>query len=128
MHDTGSGQFRVFHQDLCLILETFMKCVHLYLVFDGVDECSDWQKFLEGLDIFTVGMNCKIILLGRPHARLNRPQTRYLILQSNSNTTDLEAFLDPKLTQLLSSGAVAGNLSLNKVLHALVSQASGIFL
>lgn len=127
-HDTGSGQLRAAQQDLLMILKTLVRRVYVYLVFDGLDECTDWQEFLRGLEVFTDGMNCKIILLGRPHARWLRPQVRYMALQSNSNTTDLEAFLQPKLEQLLSSGAVAGNLSLDEVLHALVSQANGMFL
>jgi hypothetical protein len=87
-----------------IYLEQLRAC---YFVFDGLDECTEWEEFLISLRKCTEETSCKIVLLARPHLPIEAiiGQKPFIMkLVSDANTYEITAILRPGITALLQKG------------------------
>jgi len=110
MRDESKGQMRASEQALESMIRLYLE--HLdgsYLVFDGLDECFEWEKFLESLRNSTERTSCKIVLTSRPHLGISKFIGRKHLrmhLGEHSNRGEVNAVLRPGITSLAISGGL----------------------
>jgi hypothetical protein len=135
MRDESKGQMRASEQALESMIRLYLE--HLdgsYLVFDGLDECFEWEKFLESLRNSTERTSCKIVLTSRPHLGISKFIGRKhfrMHLGEHSNRGEVNAVLRPGITSLAMSGGLGprfGLQSLEAVISSLAKRADSIVL
>ena len=100
------------------IIEMLVELVgHLeatFLVFDGVDECSDYAEFLRRVTVVGPLSSCALLLTSRPSVELPKQlsetcQTLHLNFQEN--TDDIRRFLLPEIEDLIQNDLLCTELS-----------------
>jgi hypothetical protein len=131
LNDTGIGQREASAKEIRAILSVYVNHFSpLYLVVDGLDECSDWEIFLRDLEEICCVSDCKIILLARPHLYSSKfKRMPYQInLGSQDNLEDIKRYLQPRIECMLQSNNSSGNHSTNAISSEIAHRANSMFL
>ncbi|CAG9947012.1 unnamed protein product [Clonostachys rosea f. rosea IK726] len=100
----------------------------LFLVVDGVDECSEPAEQLveHVLNILNAIQSCKIVILGRAHVSELRSHSGYIIeMDSTVIKSDLQSFIT---TQLRSNTRLHGLGIQDSISRTLLERSDGMFL
>lgn len=130
MMDAGDGQAFASKGDLASVLRLcFNKLSKCYLVFDGLEECDDWEAFLSTiLNVCTASQN-KIVFIARPHLAVSDlcgPKSELISLESLENIDDIRSYLEPLASALVSK--VAGKISADEVVDIIAERSNSMFL
>ncbi|KAK0706899.1 hypothetical protein B0T26DRAFT_756329 [Lasiosphaeria miniovina] len=68
--DSGSGQYTPSRRDIRLAIDILLRQHPSFLVFDGIDECSEPARFLEELRSICIEHDYRAVLLGRPSVEM----------------------------------------------------------
>jgi hypothetical protein len=131
MSDTGSGQIMASINELCSTLHVFLaQMTASYLIFDGLDECTDPEGLLLLIEGVIAATKCKVALLSRPEVRLSNLEEDVfnISLGAFGNTADIEYYLQPQVRRLVDRRAIAGNLSAMEIASQLATRANSMFL
>jgi hypothetical protein len=119
MDDTGSGQTAASEKEVQSILRIFLGHVgQSYLLFDALDECINWEEFLESLEDTTRGIRCKIIVFCRPHLRFANiigGNPSQIALETEGNLADMQRYLEPNIQRLWDRGKISKTLSVAEI-------------
>ncbi|KAM3064767.1 hypothetical protein ACMFMF_011762 [Clarireedia jacksonii] len=135
MRDESKGENYASEQALMSMIQLYLR--HLdgsYLVFDGLDECSEWEKFLELLLESIEGTNCKVVLISRPHLGIAKVIGRRhfrMRLAELANLGEIDAVLRPGITSLVMSGGLGPRFdqqNLEALISSLAKRADSIVL
>ena len=128
--NTGTGQVTATESDISSVLRI---CLHKlgisFLIFDGLDECLDWKGLVTSICEATVGTQCKIILITRPHLALSENfghDLYHINLDVLSNHDDIRLFLLPEVDAL--RGHIAGHQSEPEIVNEITNRANSMFL
>jgi hypothetical protein len=130
MMDLGTGQLWASESDIVSILKLCLnKLDTSYLVFDGIDECYEWEEFVSSIIDVTTNTRCKILFIARPHLPIKKlcgPSTLYIGLESFRNLDDIRCYLEPHARTLASS--IAGGMPAEEIVEAIAARSSSMFL
>jgi hypothetical protein len=108
MTDECQGQMCASSQSLESLIRIYLEQLNgSYLVFDGLDECKEWEEFLISLRKCTEETSCKIVVLTRPPLQLSPiigQMPFSMELESDANLNEINAILSPGITSLLQMG------------------------
>jgi hypothetical protein len=102
-----------------------------FLVFDGVDECSDYAEFLRRVTVVGSSSSCALLLTSRPSVELPkqlRKACQTLHLNFQENTDDIRRFLLPEIEDLIQSDLLCTELSAEYIATLISSRANSMFL
>jgi hypothetical protein len=129
----ATGQFTATDNEIFAVLSLLLELLGLtILVFDGLDECTDYSELFKRLEETPSGpRSCALLLLSRPTiqlpARLGN-ECFNLYLTHLTNTNDIEHFLHPKIQELIDTEALPDNQSVNDIVGLISTRANGMFL
>jgi hypothetical protein len=145
MMEENEGQILASEQSLLSLIRVYLEQLDSsYLVFDALDECSEWDEFLISLRQCTEQTSSKIILISRPHLPISSfigQKPFRMVLQQDANLTEIESILRPGITSLIMTDRLHGystqgesgelDLDMNKtevLISNLARRADSIFL
>lgn len=132
MDDVGSGQTIASEKEVQSILRIFLgRLGQSYLIFDALDECLNWEEFLESLEEITRGIGCKVVILCRPHLRftqVTRGNPCQIALEAEGNLADMKRYLEPNIQRLWDRGKISKTLSVAEVSSKIADRANSMFL
>ncbi|PSN67500.1 hypothetical protein BS50DRAFT_677032 [Corynespora cassiicola Philippines] len=101
----------------------------IYLIIDGIDECSDCDQLLRDIGNSITKPHLRLLLLGRPVHSLNRKtaQDQRLDITRESVNSDIEAYLSTSISTLMSDGYLPER-NLQDIVQRLLHGANGMFL
>lgn len=102
-----------------------------YLVFNALDECEDWEEFVESLTELTMETQHKIVLLTRPHLDVQNtigPNVHHVALEPERNLDDIENYLRSRIEKLTNRGAIPANFSVDSLVSQLSRRTNSMFL
>ncbi|KAF2874799.1 hypothetical protein BDV95DRAFT_299092 [Massariosphaeria phaeospora] len=127
----SSMQPRASQKDLVGLLQLCAQELgHIYIVLDGVDECSDQASLLETITQLSVFPVFRILLLGRPSIKgLYRRMANDRILDMGrfAVSDDIKTYLLSNITSLTEQ-AYLPNIPLDPLVEHLLTGADGMFL
>ncbi|KAI1860152.1 hypothetical protein JX265_010076 [Neoarthrinium moseri] len=127
----GSGLTRAADEEVaqCLLL-LLANINQVFLVFDGVDECTDPAVFFKAIRDVCSHTGAKALLLGRPNIEPPRSVKPLMVvsLESWRNSTDIRAYLQPEVDCLFPNGLFPNNSNLDDIVTTLSTRAQGMFL
>lgn len=104
MERKGSGQLAASDDEVqCLLAIYLQKIPNITLVFDGVDECSDSDTFLQTVGEIAAKSACKMLLSSRPTITTDSYKSikvSTILLEELANYQDIEKYLRPEIQQL----------------------------
>jgi hypothetical protein len=105
---------------------------HLYLVFDGVDECVDQDRFFNDLqDVCGSSHSSSVALFSRPTITIPNPlkdHTTQMPLDTSQNLQDIRNFLRSSISKLSEALGLPRDLTSESVVVELSMRANGMFL
>ncbi|KAH8682821.1 hypothetical protein BGZ60DRAFT_205875 [Tricladium varicosporioides] len=132
MKDTGSGQSTATEKEIQSIIRIFLaRLGPSFFIFDGLDECKDWEELLETLQDVTQGSNCGVVCLGRPHlsvATIVGSNVSQIRLEAEENLSDMKRYLEPKIQSLCKRGKLPDSLTVEEMVEKIASRADSMFL
>ncbi|PVH88665.1 hypothetical protein DL98DRAFT_648024 [Cadophora sp. DSE1049] len=135
MTDGGGGQVFASDQAVEELVGTYLRQLDSsYLLFDALDECSDWDEFLVSLRRMAEHTSCKIIIITRPHLSISSiigQQPFRLDLEQNLNLVEIESIIRPTMMSLTTSGKLGSKYNLTNidgVIRSLTKRADSIAL
>lgn len=132
MDDIGSGQAVASEKEVQSILRIFLgQLDQSYLLFDALDECLNWEEFLESLEEITRGIRCKVIILCRPHLRFAHVlggTPCQIALEAEGNLADMKRYLEPNIQRLWERGKISNSLSVTVISSRIAHRADSMFL
>jgi hypothetical protein len=135
MRDDGQGQILASEKVLQSLIHIYVEQLDSsYLVFDGLDECAEWDEFLISLRKCTESTSSKIIILSRPHLPVSAiigQKPFQLNLGGERNLNDIEACIRPRIRSLIAAGKLGRRYTIERaeqVVQSLARRADSIFL
>jgi hypothetical protein len=135
MMDDGQGQINASESTLQTLIRNFAEELDAsYFVFDGLDECSDWEEFIMCLRRCTEHTPFRSVIITRPHLRISEilgGKPSIMKLEQDANLIEIEAFLTPAIHELIESGKLGQRYSpetTRRVAHDLARRSDSIFL
>ncbi len=133
LYDNGKGQNKASDKEVRDVVHLFLKRLGpSYLVFDGIDECSDIDDFLLSINDILLESSCKILIFTRPIMEIPGPighgKFHHIILENEKNGGDIEIYLRMRMAKLVERTAIAGDLVLDSVVAQLCRRANSMFL
>ena len=131
LHEGGLGQTHASEREVRDILHLFLALMGpSYLIFDGLDECTDEDEFAQ-LVLDTIDTSdSKVLILSRPSLYL--PSLRHACcpvyhigLENKRNQPAIE---HNRITELVKYGTIQDDFDLNDTVSQLSSRANSIFL
>ncbi|XXH00175.1 hypothetical protein Hte_006517 [Hypoxylon texense] len=130
-----TGQYTASKAEVLAVLEMLLGHLKFtYLVFDGLDECSDPQELLKMLGLIAEqSKTSAILLVGRPSvqlpARFNKSCVR-IDLDPNhlQHSNDMAIFMLPQLQELSDEYLFSEELDIDQTVELITTKANGIFL
>ncbi|KAI1330224.1 hypothetical protein F5Y16DRAFT_408706 [Xylariaceae sp. FL0255] len=114
---------------LSLLLQRFD---HLYLIFDGIDECLDYEILMSGLStICQIPGLVSVAFFSRPTIQLTSSIAKnavHITLGSDFNLEDIKTFLRFRLSSLNQYGLLQDSLELENTIESVAGRANGMFL
>ena len=127
----GSGQAVASEGEVAVLLKLYLeRYSSTVLVFDGIDECLSPKNFLVKVYAICCSSSCKTMMFSRPNIPLPlawQQRSRQMRLQLGANNHDIDAYVRPRLEQLVSSGLTPG-LDLEFAVAQVVQRANSLFL
>jgi hypothetical protein len=119
------------HELVEIIRHSVLHLPNLFLVLDGIDECSNSGKLLRELANFCVGSPLKIIIFSRPNVACLRrhihQQTRILI-NPEQVSHGIAIYLKQEVMALQQQSLLAKEVDIEDIGQRLVLRAEGMFL
>lgn len=132
LEDMGSGQASATDQEIQSIIQVYLgRLGTSFLVFDALDECTDWEDFIETLDRITQYSECRIVILGRPHlsiATVTGAHPFQIYLETQQNLEDMKRYLEPKVEVLYRRGKLPKTLTASDIVNKIANRADSMFL
>ncbi|KAF8852440.1 hypothetical protein BDZ45DRAFT_730184 [Acephala macrosclerotiorum] len=135
MKDETQGQMSASPQSLESLIRIYLQRLNgSYFIFDGLDECLEWEEFLISLRKCAEGTSCKIVLLSRTHLSLSAiigQKPFDMKLKSNTNITEIHAIVRPGIASLLQRGKLGklyGLDSIDDLVNRLAKRSDSIVL
>ncbi|KAK1768102.1 hypothetical protein QBC33DRAFT_585007 [Phialemonium atrogriseum] len=131
----ATGEFIATNNEVFAVLEMLLDHLKFtYLVFDGLDECSDPQGLFKQLEeVASRSKTSAVLLLGRPSvqipSRLSKDCFR-LDLESEQpqHGADMRRFLKPQLEDLQDEDLFPEELNVDDAIREITGKANGMFL
>lgn len=114
-----------------MLVELLRHLEATFLVFDGVDECSDYADFLRGVTVVGSSGSCALLLTSRPSVELPKQLSKTcqtLHLNFQENTDDIRRILLPEIEDLIQNDLLRTDLSAECIATLISSRANGMFL
>jgi hypothetical protein len=115
MLSDGEGEICASEQALESLIRIFINQLdESYLVFDGLDECAEWEDFLISLRKCVEHSTCKVVLLARPHlsiASIIGQKPFQMELAQDANLGEITAIIKPGITSLIAKGKLGPHFS-----------------
>jgi len=117
---------------VCALKLVIRRCAGLFLVFDGVDECSDHDGFFDFLIQLSKSVEAiSIALFSRPTIKIPnslKPDCVLLYPGYEQNSSDIQAFLRPKIESLREERNLCSTADVNRISRRICERANGMFL
>lgn len=128
-----TGEFVATDNEVVAVLEALLDQLKFtYLVFDALDECSNYPELFKRLEeIATKSRTCAILVLGRPSVKLPvklRHDCLQLQPQSGDQDRDMVRYLQPQLTELIEDELFPETLPVEETISKIIGRANGMFL
>ncbi|KAF0643255.1 hypothetical protein FPSE5266_06909 [Fusarium pseudograminearum] len=101
------------------------------LIFDGLDECQDLDSFLGDLEEISKSSTIKIFFASRPSVDVEKrfqSSVRNILLAERSNFQDIEAYLEPEINNLVRTGLLELDDSVQNVVQSIAKKSRSMFL
>ena len=133
LHDNGHGQIWASEEEVSAILLLLEHLGPSYLVFDGLDECSDPGESLDSTAKITgASSQCQVILLTQPNVHVSSiigyTDVCQISLEPGDNYRDIEAYLRLRISKLMQQSAFAGPIDLDDIVGRLSQRSNSMFL
>ncbi|KAL1874561.1 hypothetical protein Daus18300_003580 [Diaporthe australafricana] len=128
-----TGEFAATDNEVIAVLEVLLDQLKFtYLVFDALDECSNYPELFKRLEqIATKSRTCAVLVLGRPSVKLPvrlRHDCLQLQPQSSDQDKDMVRYLQPQLTDLIEDELFPETLPVEETISKIIERANGMFL
>lgn len=141
----GPGQLEASQDEVLAILKLYLQRIgDVVLVFDGVEECSDYKYFFKLLEqVTTLGVvdvqspavtmhsRCSLAFFARPTVRLPKSfGSRHvsIALTSNQNWKDIVSYLRPRIEELIEDDLLPAQSAAHLMADRAADHANGMFL
>ncbi|KAF2828766.1 hypothetical protein CC86DRAFT_404655 [Ophiobolus disseminans] len=129
----GSGQTVASDAEIRALLKLYLhRWPTTTLVFDGVDECLDYDIFLRELSELVSNTNCKILLACRPTVTVGSNfrgfDSSIVQLQDADNIRDIESYVRPEIRKLFSARKLDSDDSLENIVASICTRSGSMFL
>ena len=133
LHDKGEGQNKASDKEIRDMVHLYLKRLRpSFLVFDGIDECSDIEDFILSINDILHESPCKILMLTRPImdtlGSIDHRKVHHVALENEDNSGDIENYLRMRMAKLIEQSAIAGDLGLDSMVVQLSRRANSMFL
>lgn len=132
-YNSATGQGKATENEITRALESLLQSLEVsFLVFDGLDECSDYPVFLRRIDEIASkpGLSC-VLLSSRPNVQLPTCISRdclVVYLTSLENASDIERYLLPEVEELIKTGVLPLQQSAEEIVGQILPRSNGMFL
>lgn len=129
MTSTGCGQLSASGNEVLALLTTYFALFSVTLVFDGIDECSEPEIFLQTIARFSLSPDCQILLSTRPTIKLDSYQPFDVTqLPDHSNLKDIKAYLEPNIQILPGRGLIESTETVSSLVNRIGERSRSMFL
>ena len=133
LHNNGKGQNKASDKE---VREIFHLCLKRlgpsFLVFDGIDECSDMEDFFLSVNNILLETPCKVLIFTRPIidtlAFIDHRKVHHVVLENEKNSGDIEIYLRMRMSKLIERAAIPGNIGIDDMVAQLSCRANSMFL
>ena len=133
LHNNGEGQNKASDKE---VREIFHLCLKRlgpsFLVFDGIDECSDMGDFFLSINDILLETPCRVLILTRPimdiFEFIDHRKIHHVVLENEKNSGDIEIYLRMRMAKLIEQAAIPGNIGLDNMVAQLSCRANSMFL
>ncbi|CAF3499664.1 unnamed protein product [Fusarium graminearum] len=129
---TGTGEPNASLVELKSLLILIMQYIQdSSLIFDGLDECQDLDSFLGDLEEISKSSTIKIFFASRPSVDVEKrfqSSVRNILLAEQSNFQDIEAYLEPEINNLVQTGLLELDDSVQNVVQSIAKKSRSMFL
>ncbi|KAF2185894.1 hypothetical protein K469DRAFT_687714 [Zopfia rhizophila CBS 207.26] len=128
-----TGQLTAANNEISSALNLIMRrSGRLFLLFDGVDECTDQDAFFDFLTQMSYSpIIMSIALFSRPTIKIpNKLKQHCLLLNPGSllNSSDIRTFLRPKIECLREDATLSSTVTVDIIVGQICERANGMFL
>ena len=124
LHNNGEGQNKASDKE---VRKNFHLCLKRlgpsFLVFDGVDECSDMEEFFLSINDILLEAPCRVLILTRPiidtFELIDHSKVHHVVLENEKNSGDIEIYLRMRMAKLVEQEAIPGNIGLDDMVAQL---------
>ena len=129
MTSTGCGQLSESGDEVLALVTTYFALFPVTLVFDGIDECSEPEIFLQTIAKFPLSPDCRILLSSRPTIKLDSFQPSDVTqLPDHSNLKDIKAYLEPNIQILPDRGLIESTETVSSLVNRIGERSRSMFL
>ena len=133
LHSNGKGQNKASDKEVREIIHLCLKRLGAsFLVFDGIDECSDIEDFFLFISNILLEIPCRVLILTRPiidtFKFIDHRKVHHLVLENEKNSGDIEIYLRMRMAKLIEQAAIPGNMVLDDMVAQLSCRANSMFL
>ena len=133
LHNNGEGQNKASNKEIREILHLCLKRLGpSFLVFDGIDECSDMEDFFLSINEILLETPCRVLIFTRPIINnfefIDHRKVHHVALENEKNSGDIESYLRMRMAKLIEQAGLPGNIGLDNVVAQLSCRANSMFL
>jgi hypothetical protein len=128
-----TGEFTATDNEVFAVLGLLLEQLQsTFLVFDGLDECSDYPDLFKRLEeTASLSRSCALLFLSRPTVQLPtwiRKDCFKLNPTHLENIEDMERFLRPEIQDLIDNEVLPEGQDLEELVQMICQRANGMFL
>lgn len=128
-----TGEFVATDNEVIAVLEVLLDQLKFtYLVFDALDECSDYPELFRRLEkIAARSRTCAILITSRPSVKLPvklRHDCFQLQPQPTNQDKDMVLYLHPVVLELVEDDLFPETLPVDETVSKIIGRANGMFL
>jgi len=128
----GAQLHASYREVLSTLLLLIQRKGRAILIFDGVDECTDQDKFFQTMtEIQSISSSVSVVLFCRPTVKIPTDLARTslsLDLEAKDNFQDICSYLYPKIANLIDEGGLPASSNVEETVRKISSRSSGMFL
>lgn len=130
---SATGQPTATDNETMSVLTSLLQLLDItFLVFDGLDECSDYPLLFERIDeAASESRSCAVLLSSRPSVQLPKRLSKDCLtmqLTLLENTDDIKHYLLPEIEELVDLGSLPSHQSAEEIVGLILPRANGMFL
>jgi hypothetical protein len=129
---TSTGEPNASQDDLRNLLSLIIQHIQdSSLIFDGLDECQNFESFLRDLEGITNSPTTKVLFTSRPSVDFGKhfqSSVRNVLLEETSNFRDIETYLEPEINNLVLNGLLELDDSVQVVVRSIAQKSRSMFL